>query len=171
MPSVAGNPFKSRELEMGKCGEYYAIFSLMKQGFTAFLSDQGLPYDIVVDVNGRLLKGQVKTTWARGNYTKSREVYRFGTRSGKRGQTRTVQLTCDFYAFVALADEKIAFMASSEMASKKIAGAVKQLFEFRTADIVYPGRAYSNGTVRQLDWHRNIEFYQDFNRTLEKLSV
>lgn len=28
------------ELELGKCGEYYAIFKLSKQGFICFPSDQ-----------------------------------------------------------------------------------------------------------------------------------
>ncbi|WP_050871204.1 hypothetical protein [Enterobacter hormaechei] len=59
------------ELELGKCGEYYAIFKLAKQGFVCFPSDQGLPYDIVVETNGRLLKGQVRSTLRMRDYGKS----------------------------------------------------------------------------------------------------
>ncbi|MBN0788003.1 hypothetical protein JTM05_35780, partial [Pseudomonas aeruginosa] len=59
------------ELEMWKCGEYYAIFSLTKQGFICFPSDQGLPYDIVVQSEGRLLRGQVRSTLRMRDYGKS----------------------------------------------------------------------------------------------------
>lgn len=45
----------SRELEIGKAGEYLAVYSITKQGYVCYLSDQGLPYDIVVDVNDNLI--------------------------------------------------------------------------------------------------------------------
>lgn len=154
------------ELEMGKCGEYYAIFRLSKQGFVCFLSDQGLPYDIVVEANGRLLKGQVRSTLKMRDYGKSKNVYRFSTRTGKGYGRAALQGACDFYAFVVIEEEKIAFMSSSELSSTKNPGALIQTMEFRSSSGIYPGRIYSNGTQRMLDFSRNIESYDDFNRVV-----
>lgn len=159
--------FKGKELSLGKCGEYYAIFTLSKQGYTVYGSDQGLPYDIIVDVEGTLLRGQVKSTWGTGDYGKSKSVYRFGTRSGKGGK-RTKALMCDFYAFVAIHDEKIGFMASDELISSINPGIVKQTFEFRSQDILYPSRTYTNGTVSNLSV-RNIEDFSDFSRIINSM--
>ncbi|MEB5922768.1 PDDEXK-like family protein [Franconibacter daqui] len=159
------------ELEMGKCGEYYAIFKLVKQGFICFPSDQGLPYDIVVEVNGRLLKGQVRSTLKMRDYGKSKSVYRFGTRTGKGyGRAASTDI-CDFYAFVVIDEEKIAFMSTSELASAKNPGTLIQTMEFRSSTGIYPGRIYSNGTQRMLDYSRNIESYEDFNRIVSLMEV
>jgi len=38
--------------------------------------------------------------------------------------------------------------------------------EFRSSSGIYPGRIYSNGTQRMLDYSRNIESYEDFNRVV-----
>ncbi len=94
------------ELEMGKCGEYYEIFKLAKQGFVCFPSDQGLPYDIVVEANGDLLKGQVRSTLKMRDYGKSKSVYRFGMRTGKGNGRATPMNWSDFYAFVVIEEEK-----------------------------------------------------------------
>ncbi|HCQ7399752.1 TPA: hypothetical protein ACYESC_003309 [Klebsiella pneumoniae] len=157
------------ELEMGKCGEYYAIFSLTKQGFICFPSDQGLPYDIVVQSEGRLLRGQVRSTLRMRDYGKSKNVYRFSTRTGK-GSIRATQCgCCDFYAFVVIEDEKIGFMAAMELTSCKNIGSIKQTLEFRTEDKVYPGRIYPTGKQRILDYSRNIESFSSFRRVAELL--
>ncbi|MGU9775761.1 hypothetical protein ACV3J7_05050 [Salmonella enterica] len=159
------------ELEMGKCGEYYAIFKLAKQGFVCFPSDQGLPYDIVVEHGGRLLKGQVRSTLRMRDCGKSKNVYRFSTRTGKGGFRATSLNLCDFYAFVAIEDEKIAFMSTAELASTKNPGKLIQTMEFRSSSGIYPGRFYSNGTQRMLDYSRNIESYEDFNRVISLTGV
>lgn len=152
------------ELELGKCGEYYAIFKLTKQGFVCFPSDQGLPYDIVVEANGKLLRGQVRSTLRMRDYGKSKSVYRFGTRTGKGDGRATSQQSCDFYAFVVIEEEKIGFMTTAELASEKNPGTIIQTMEFRSAQGIYPGRIYSNGTQRVLDYSRNIETYENFSR-------
>ncbi len=55
-------------------------------------------------------------------------------------------------------------MTTTELASSKNPGALIQTMEFRSASGIYPGRIYSNGTQRMLDYSRNIESYEDFNR-------
>ncbi|ELQ4640265.1 hypothetical protein IFY68_01991 [Klebsiella pneumoniae] len=154
----------SSELELGKCGEYYAIFKLSKQGFICFPSDQGLPYDIVVQSGEYLLRGQVRTTLCMRDYGKSKNVFRFSTRTGKGTCRATNYGSCDFYAFVVIEEEKVGFMAASEIISDKNIGSIKQTIEFRTQDKTYPGRVYPSGKTRFLNFSRNIEAYESFNR-------
>ena len=51
----------SSELQVGKAGEYLVCCDLVMKGFVAFLSEQGLPYDVLLDNGSKLLKIQVKT--------------------------------------------------------------------------------------------------------------
>jgi len=50
------------DLQAGKAGEYLVCADLIVKGYVAFPSEQGLPFDVVLDVEGRLLRVQVKTT-------------------------------------------------------------------------------------------------------------
>ena len=52
----------SRQLQIGKAGEYLVCADLIMKGFIAFPSEQGLPYDVLLDNGKKLLKVQVKTT-------------------------------------------------------------------------------------------------------------
>lgn len=45
----------------GLSAEFLVCADLNRQGFTAFLSAAGLRYDLVVDIDGRLLRVQVKS--------------------------------------------------------------------------------------------------------------
>ena len=44
----------SDDLEVGKAAEHLVCADLITSGYRAFLSDQGLPYDILVDIDGRV---------------------------------------------------------------------------------------------------------------------
>jgi len=50
------------DMQAGKAGEYLVCADLIAKGFIAYPSEQGLPYDVVLDVGNRLLKVQVKAT-------------------------------------------------------------------------------------------------------------
>jgi hypothetical protein len=39
-------------LELGKAAEHLVVADLLLQRYRAFLSDQGLPYDAIVDLDG-----------------------------------------------------------------------------------------------------------------------
>ena len=52
----------SKQLQVGKAGEYLVCADLIIKGFVAFPSEQGLPYDVLLDTGEKLLKVQVKTT-------------------------------------------------------------------------------------------------------------
>ena len=118
----------SKELQIGKAGEHLVCCDLILQGHSAFLADQGLPFDVLVEHNG-LQKMQVRATSKKNTYGKAKNVYRFGTRRGKGTIARARKAEVDFYAFVALDIMKIAYVPIKEMIAKS--GTVKQTIDFR----------------------------------------
>ena len=52
----------SKELQTGKAGEYLVCADLILKGFVAFPSEQGLPYDVLLDTGEKIIRIQVKTT-------------------------------------------------------------------------------------------------------------
>jgi len=99
-----------KELQIGIAGEHLVCADLLTKGYNAYLSDQGLPYDVVVDIGGKLYKIQVKTTSKpravpqRKKYT---PAYLFWIkRKGKNGNKVYKEGDYDFMALVAL-DKKI----------------------------------------------------------------
>jgi hypothetical protein len=98
------------DLQIGKAGEYMVCADLILKGYVAFPSEQGLPYDIVFECEGKLLKLQVKTTRQSKDIPQRRtpvQGYIFNIkRRGKGNKARTNETTCDLFALVAL-DSKI----------------------------------------------------------------
>ncbi len=104
-----------RALEIGKAGEHLVCCDLISQGYRAFLSDQGLPYDVLVDLGSKFLRVQVKTTLAPRELNckgrQSRIGYSFSARRcGKNGQQRFTDSDCDVVAFVGLDKKIIAYL-------------------------------------------------------------
>lgn len=119
----------SKELQIGKAGEHFVCFDLIKDGYNAFLADQGLPYDVLIDLDGEIQRIQVKTCSMAGNYGKSKNVYRFSLRSAKGGNRAIRAGKVDVVAFVFL-DIKIAqYVFSNETTNNK--GDLKQCIDFR----------------------------------------
>ena len=150
----------SKELQIGKAGEHLVCYDLILKGYNAFLSDQGLPFDIVVEKNGVLTKIQVKTTSKLVNTQKSQNIYRFGTRRGKGQGTRTRKAEVDFFAFVATDISEIAYLDISQMIART--GKIKQAIDFKSRRIEYKGRSYSNGTIRTPEWGKYFEDFCNF---------
>ena len=105
------------DLAAGKAGEYLVCADLILAGHTAFLSEQGLPFDVVADVNGRLLRVQVKTTRAVRKVPQRIErhdAYLFHvTRCGKGGLQAYGASDVDMFAFVALDSREIGYLPAS----------------------------------------------------------
>ena len=80
----------SNELQIGKAGEHLVCSDLILQGFNAFLADQGLPYDVVVDNDNKLWKIQVRATLTLSSVGKSLR-YRFQNSHRKFGRGRFFQ--------------------------------------------------------------------------------
>lgn len=94
-------------LELGKAAEHIVCADLILQGYRAFLSDQGLPYDVLLDLDGRIIRIQVKSTTRLRNYNgggvNPRYVYHFDVRRrGKGTAKRLSDKDCDIVALVAL---------------------------------------------------------------------
>ena len=87
----------SRELQTGKAGEYLVCADLILKGFVAFPSEQGLPYDVLLDTGKRLLKVQVKTTIGARKVpqrNKETQAYIFNVkRNGKNNKSRNKSKT------------------------------------------------------------------------------
>ena len=106
------------DLAAGKAGEYLVCAEIILRGHTAFLSEQGLPFDVVADVNGRLLRIQVKTTRGpraipqRANHTAG---YLFHIkRCGKGGAQTYGAGDVDIFAMVALDTRDMGFIPASK---------------------------------------------------------
>lgn len=103
------------DLQIGKAGEYLVCADLILNGYVAFPSEQGLPFDVVFDYKGRLLKVQVKTT---RNYrdrlqrTSPIPSYTFNIGSNGRLNRRKKYETSqvDIFALVVLDTRAIAYL-------------------------------------------------------------
>jgi hypothetical protein len=111
---VLGSRLCERALELGKAEEHLVCADLILAGYRAFLSDQGLPYDIVVDLSGRPVRIQAKGCCAPTNVNASgrnpRMCYSFSVRRrGKDGSKRLSIEHCDVIAAVALDIRAVAY--------------------------------------------------------------
>lgn len=110
----------SKELQIGKAGEYLVCSDLITKGLIAFPSEQGLPYDVVIDNGKRLLKCQVKTTTTyrkvpqRNQDTKCYifNVKRHGNSNNLRHYN---QNEVDVFALVFLDVKKVGYVKNEEM--------------------------------------------------------
>lgn len=119
----------SKELQLGKAGEHLVCFDLISQGHNAFLADQGLPYDVLVDLGGKIKRIQVKTCSQVGDYGKSKNVYRFSLRSAK-GANRAIRADkVDYIAFVFFDIKRVQYIPAREITSES--GNLKQCIDFR----------------------------------------
>ncbi|KKL60251.1 hypothetical protein LCGC14_2207200 [marine sediment metagenome] len=121
----------SQELQIGKAGEHLVCCDLITKGISAFLADQGLPYDVVIDdgVVG-LKRVSVKTCTKKGSYGKAKEVYRFSLRSAK-GACRAIRAdSIDYVAFVFLDRRSVEYLPVSEITSPD--GFLKQCIDFKS---------------------------------------
>jgi len=105
----------SSALEIGKAAEHLVCADLILHGFRCYLSDQGLPYDVVVDLDGNLIRIQVKATCfprdVNSQGRAERIAYSFPVRRrGKSQKGRLSTKECDIVALVALDIQAIAYL-------------------------------------------------------------
>src|SRR5690242_8032614 len=107
------------DLQCGKAGEYLVCADLIIKGFVAYPSEQGLPYDVVMDFNGRLLKVQVKTTRGLRQLAQRKNpirAYQFNIRRrGKLNRQKTNKDSCHIFALVALDTKQIGYIANKDV--------------------------------------------------------
>lgn len=109
----------SKELQTGKAGEYMVCADLILKGFVAFPSEQGLPYDVLLDTGKRLLKVQVKTTSGARTVpqrNKEMQAYIFNVkRNGKNNKGRYQNGEVDLFALVCLDVMKVGYVVTDGM--------------------------------------------------------
>lgn len=131
----ASRNLTSDDLELGKAAEHLVCADLIMQGYRAFLSDQGLPYDIVVDVEGAFVRIQVKATRRPKNPSPGTRLtvgYFFHLRrAGKGGRRRYPPDAFDLYALVAMDRQAIAYLSPAECHYQTVALRVPGLKYYR----------------------------------------
>lgn len=108
----------SKELQIGKVGEYLVCADLILKDFVAFPSEQGLPYDVLLDNGKKLLKVQVKTTLGPRvvpQRSKNSVAYIFNKRCGKKNASKHSTKDVDLYALVCLDTKQIGYVQEQDM--------------------------------------------------------
>ena len=112
------------DLQLGKAGEYLVCADLILNGYVAFPSEQGLSYDVVADVKGKLIRIQVKTTACYRATPQRKEylpTYLFHSRRcGKGGRKAYDNSDLDIMAFVCLQDKVIGYFPINEIKTTMI---------------------------------------------------
>lgn len=110
----------SAALQYGKAAEHLVCADLLLRDINAFLADAGLPYDVIVDVGGRLYRVQVKSTTklyrrrSHGTAKHSYPVYHFGFVS-TRSDVKRLAAKSDVVALVALDTRQIAYVSTADL--------------------------------------------------------
>lgn len=99
-------------LNVGRVGEFLVMADLLLQGQKCFLTDQGLNYDVVVEIGDKLIRGQVKTTKKTRVLNQSaRPIYFFHIRRAGKGGKRQYSLNeFEFFALVALDIRRVFYL-------------------------------------------------------------
>lgn len=106
------------DLAAGKAGEYLVCADLILKGHIAFPSEQGLPYDVVADIGGKLYRVQVKATREVRPVPQRREhmtgyLFHIG-RCGKGGYGNYGADDVDLFALVALDTKTIGYLKAED---------------------------------------------------------
>lgn len=146
------------DLELGKAAEYLVVADLILQGYRAYLTDQGLPYDVVVDIDGRLLRVQVKATREQ-RPVPQRVAFTPGylfhvRRAGKGGRRNYDDTEFDLLAFVALDVRTIAYMPFTD--------GVRQSIILRPSGYAPTNRAERRANIDQFPFGAAVERWEAF---------
>jgi len=102
------------DLAVGTAAEHLVCFDLLMAGYRAFLADQNCPYDVAVELSGRLIRIQVKSTRKRRPIPQRVQhipAYMWHVRrAGKRGARCYADGEFDALALVALDIQTIAYL-------------------------------------------------------------
>ena len=103
------------DLQIGKAGEYLVCADIILKGFIAFPSEQGLPFDVVLNIDGRLLKIQVKTTRGSKHIPQRKRdipayIFHIGNNGKMNRRKKYDSSQVDLFALVALDSKQIAYI-------------------------------------------------------------
>lgn len=102
----------SKELNIGRAGQYLVLADLLLKGVQAYDTAEGVNYDVMADDNGKLVRIQVKTTQKiRVMRDNAHPIYFFHIkRTGKSGVKFYSQGDFDVFALVALDIRKVFYL-------------------------------------------------------------
>lgn len=106
------------DMQLGKAGEHLVCFDLIKSGYNAYLTEQGLPYDIILDDGVNLFKIQVKTTREPVLYGKNTRTkkYLFNiNRCVKREKKKYNDSDVDIFALVGIDKMVIGYLPKGKI--------------------------------------------------------
>jgi hypothetical protein len=149
------------DLQLGKAGEYLVCAELILKGYIAFPSEQGLPYDVVADSLGKLIRIQVKTT-EKYRASPQRKYYSPSylfqcRRCGKGGRRSYNDSDFDIMAFVCLQEKIIGYVPIYN---------VKQTMHFRTKDFVYKTKNDVGRYIEDFTFEKALNDLQNYSRGL-----
>ena len=145
----------STQLEVGRAAEYLVCADLILNGWTAFLTDQGVPYDVLVDTGPERIRIQVKSTLA-PKWPAQQErtpAYLYHPRRAGRGGRRIYgDDEFDIFAFVALDRRLIAYFAVPELP--------RQCLVIRIPGIHYGARSRSSREFEGATFARALDIWR-----------
>mgnify|MGYP001206658433 CR=1 FL=1 len=111
---------KISDLQIGKAGEYLVCADLILKGYIAYPSEQGLPYDVVLDNGKQLIKIQVKTTREYKKILNSPEqspfyVFNIGMNGKKHKRKEYCKNDVDVFAIVAVDTYEIGYLKNEDV--------------------------------------------------------
>src|SRR6266704_3397833 len=126
------------DLEVGTAGEHLVCADLLLSGLTAFRTDQNCAYDIAVDLDGRLVRLQVKSTRSPKPIPQRESVilaYQWHVRRRGRGNARKYdEGDFDLLALVGLDIRQVAYLAPSFL---------RTTVQIRLPDALGPGKQFA----------------------------
>ncbi len=106
----------SKELNIGRAGQYLTLVDLLSKGVQAFDTAEGVSFDVVAEHNGKLIRLQVKTTQKMRILNESANpIYFFHIkRAGKNGARFYDKGDFDAFALVALDIRQVFYLPFDE---------------------------------------------------------
>jgi hypothetical protein len=105
---------KPTDLDVGTAGEHLVCADLLLAGYVAFRTEQTCAYDVAVDLGGRLIRIQVKSTRAPVAASPRPVSYLWRVqRMGKGGRHVYHEDSFDLLALVALDIRRVAYLPQS----------------------------------------------------------
>jgi hypothetical protein len=110
------------DLQIGKAGEYLVCADLILNDIIAFPSEQGLPFDVVADIGGKLYRVQVKTTRGPKSIPQRANpipayIFHIGINGKGSRRKKYASEHVDFFALVALDSRQVAYIPNGEIST------------------------------------------------------
>jgi len=132
---------ESKELRIGRAGQHLTMCDLLSKGFACCQTEEGMPYDIIVDLGVRMVRIQVKTTEKPGMMNDQYKVptYRFNVRRAGRGGKREYQIgEFEGFALVCMDDRSVWYYPFTKSISKTLIFRVPGATYFRNCGHIAP---------------------------------